>query len=103
LDYCVKNCGYAFQIIISTKEFLNELVKKFPETPVHLTASQHKILELIQQWHATLCIHSRYKNDFKHIGDMYRLLIYKGYRFPELSQDAMTVLNPPPVSYKSEI
>jgi hypothetical protein len=34
LDYCVKNCGYPFHLIISTKEFLNELVKKFPETPI---------------------------------------------------------------------
>ena len=34
LDYCVKNCGYPFQLIISTKDFLNELVKKFPETPI---------------------------------------------------------------------
>ena len=29
LDNCVKNCGYPFQLQISTKEFLNELVRRF--------------------------------------------------------------------------
>ncbi|RUS14364.1 VHS domain-containing protein [Endogone sp. FLAS-F59071] len=33
LDNCVKNCGYPFHLQISTKEFLNELVRKFPERP----------------------------------------------------------------------
>ncbi|CAJ0763370.1 18839_t:CDS:2, partial [Entrophospora sp. SA101] len=31
LDICVKNCGYPFHLQIATKEFLNELVRKFPE------------------------------------------------------------------------
>lgn len=33
LDNCVKNCGYPFHLQIATKEFLNELVRKFPERP----------------------------------------------------------------------
>jgi hypothetical protein len=33
LDICVKNCGYPFHLQISTKEFLNELVRRFPERP----------------------------------------------------------------------
>lgn len=33
LDTLVKNCGYPFQLQIATKEFLNELVRKFPERP----------------------------------------------------------------------
>ena len=60
-----------------------------------MTASQHRILELIQQWHTSLCVSSRYKHDFKHIGDMYRLLICKGYRFPELPPEATAALVPP--------
>ncbi|TPX71443.1 hypothetical protein SpCBS45565_g00998 [Spizellomyces sp. 'palustris'] len=94
LDYCVKNCGYPFHLIVSTKEFLNELVRRFPERPANVNMVQHRILELIQQWNATLCVTSRYKDDFKHINDMYRLLSYKGYRFPPLSKDAEAVLNP---------
>ncbi|KAJ3182723.1 hypothetical protein HDU87_008062 [Geranomyces variabilis] len=94
LDYCVKNCGYPFHLIISTKEFLNELVRRFPERPTNVTMVHHRILELVQQWNSTLCVTSRYKDDFRHINDMYRLLTYKGYRFPPISKDAAAVLNP---------
>ncbi|KAI9209029.1 VHS domain-containing protein [Polychytrium aggregatum] len=100
LDNCVKNCGYPFHLIISTKEFLNELVRRFPERPVNVTQVQYRILELIQQWNATLCVTSRYKDDFVHINDMYRLLSFKGYRFPAVAPDA-AVLNPPEV-FKTE-
>lgn len=34
---------------------------------------------------------SRHKQDFKHINDMYRLLQYKGYRFPESGHDNFTI------------
>ncbi|KAI8922909.1 VHS domain-containing protein [Entophlyctis helioformis] len=90
LDNCVKNCGYPFHLVLGSKEFLNELVRRFPETPGSIGMTQHRILEMIQLWNATLCVNSRYKEDFKHINDMYRLLMYKGYRFPELSADAVT-------------
>ena len=33
LDNLVKNCGYPFHLQILRKEFLNELVKRFPERP----------------------------------------------------------------------
>ncbi|KAI9093053.1 VHS domain-containing protein [Phlyctochytrium arcticum] len=101
LDYCVKNCGYPFHLIISTKEFLNELVRRFPERPGNVNLVHHRILELIQVWNATLCVTSRYKDDFKHINDMYRLLSYKGYRFPQMARDAGAGLNPTE-SFKTE-
>ncbi|KAJ3285252.1 hypothetical protein HK104_009580 [Borealophlyctis nickersoniae] len=62
---------------------------------MNVTSVQHRILELIQQWNSTLCVSSRYKEDFKHINDMYRLLQYKGYRFPAMSKEAANVLAPP--------
>lgn len=34
---------------------------------------------------------SRHKNDFKHINDMFRLLQYKGYRFPESGNDNFAI------------
>lgn len=34
LDLCAKNCGYSFHLAISTKEFLNSLVRRFPEHPM---------------------------------------------------------------------
>ncbi|TPX32721.1 hypothetical protein SmJEL517_g04196 [Synchytrium microbalum] len=95
LDQCVKNCGYPFHLIVGTKDFLNELVRRFPERPLQgVGPVQYRILELIQQWNATLCRHSRYKEDFKNINDMYNLLMYKGYRFPQLQQDSANVMAP---------
>ncbi|KAF9082150.1 hypothetical protein BGX23_012765 [Mortierella sp. AD031] len=95
LDNCVKNCGYPFHLQIATKEFLNELVRKFPERPLAVyTPAQNRILELIQEWYQTLCKSSRYKEDLVHIKDMHRLLAYKGYRFPPVKGDSASVLNP---------
>ncbi|OJJ02894.1 hypothetical protein ASPVEDRAFT_151488 [Aspergillus versicolor CBS 583.65] len=95
LDICVKNCGYPFHLQISTKEFLNELVRRFPERPaMRATRVQHRILESIEEWRQTICQTSRYKDDLGHIRDMHRLLLYKGYVFPEIRREDAAVLNP---------
>ncbi|KAK7943508.1 ADP-ribosylation factor-binding protein, partial [Apiospora aurea] len=95
LDICVKNCGYPFHLQISTKEFLNELVRRFPERPpIRPTRVQTKILEAIEEWRSTICETSRYKEDLGFIRDMHRLLSYKGYAFPEVRRDDAAVLNP---------
>lgn len=95
LDICVKNCGYPFHLQISTKEFLNELVRRFPERPpIRSTRTQNKILELIEEWRQTICQTSKYKEDLGFIRDMHRLLSYKGYVFPEVRPDDAAVLNP---------
>lgn len=95
LDICVKNCGYSFHLQISRKEFLNELVKRFPERPP-FTYSRTQILVLgaIEEWRQTICRTSKYKDDFGYIRDMHRLLSYKGYTFPEVNKDDAAVLNP---------
>ncbi|KAI1346726.1 ADP-ribosylation factor-binding protein GGA2 [Xylaria sp. FL0043] len=95
LDICVKNCGYPFHLQISAKEFLNELVRRFPERPpLRYTRVQSKILEAIEEWRSTICETSRYKEDLGFIRDMHRLLSYKGYHFPEVRRDDVAVLNP---------
>lgn len=95
LDICVKNCGYPFQLQISTKEFLNELVRRFPERPpIRTTRVQNRILELIEEWRRTICETSKYKEDLGFIRDMHRLLHYKGYQFPQISREDAAVLNP---------
>ncbi|KAI1082574.1 VHS-domain-containing protein [Whalleya microplaca] len=95
LDICVKNCGYPFHLQISTKEFLNELVRRFPERPpARYTKVQAKILEAIEEWRSTICETSRHKDDLGFIRDMHRLLSYKGYHFPEVRRDDAAVLNP---------
>ncbi|KAF2871029.1 ADP-ribosylation factor-binding protein-like protein GGA1 [Massariosphaeria phaeospora] len=95
LDICVKNCGYPFHLQISTKEFLNELVRRFPERPpLHSSRVQSRILELIEEWRQTICLTSRHKEDLGFIRDMHRLLSYKGYIFPEVRKEDAAVLNP---------
>ncbi|KAL8824192.1 MAG: hypothetical protein Q9170_008229 [Blastenia crenularia] len=95
LDICVKNCGYPFHLQISTKEFLNELVRRFPERPpIRPSRVQMKILEAIEEWRMTICQTSRYKEDLGFIRDMHRLLSYKGYMFPEIRREDAAVLNP---------
>ncbi|KAI9894191.1 MAG: hypothetical protein M1814_004045 [Vezdaea aestivalis] len=95
LDICVKNCGYPFHLQISTKEFLNELVRRFPERPpVRPSRVQTKILEAIEEWRQTICTNSKHKDDLGFIRDMHRLLLYKGYMFPEVRREDASVLNP---------
>lgn len=95
LDICVKNCGYAFHLQVSTKDFLNELVRRFPERPpIRVTRVQNRILELIEEWRSTICVTSKYREDLGFIRDMHRLLSYKGYTFPEVKKEDAAVLNP---------
>jgi ADP-ribosylation factor-binding protein GGA len=54
LDSCAKNCGYPVHIILSTKEFLNDLVKRFPDRPLNIGPVQYHILDLIGTWNSTL-------------------------------------------------
>lgn len=94
LDILVKNCGYPLHLQIATKEFLNEMVKRFPERPpVFPSPVQSKILELIHEWKLTLCVTSKHREDLVHIRDMHRLLTYKGYRFPNVDSRAASVMN----------
>lgn len=79
LDHLVKNVGYPFHLQVATKEFLNELVRRFPERPpLFPSPAQTKILSLIHEWKNTICIDSKRKEDLVHIRDMHRLLTYKG-------------------------
>ncbi len=95
LDYLVKNCGYPIHLQISRKEFLNELVKRFPERPpAAYTRIQRLILGEIAEWVQTICRTSRYKEDLGYIRDMYRLLRSKGYDFPAVKSEDAAVLNP---------
>ncbi|ORY91305.1 hypothetical protein BCR43DRAFT_480107 [Syncephalastrum racemosum] len=95
LDNCVKNCGYPFQLQIATKEFLNELVRKFPERPAPFPNPViQRVLYMIKEWKVALTDMSRHKDDLIHIKDMYRLLRFKGYRFPELRDASVAALAP---------
>lgn len=85
LDTLVQSCGYAFHLQIATKEFLNELVRRFPERPPPFPGPvMSRILELIHTWKEGICTESRWKDDLGNIRDMHRLLTFKGYRFRDM-------------------
>ena len=68
LDTLVQSCGYPFQLQIATKEFLNELVRRFPERPPPFPGPvMSRILELIHGWKEGICQESRFKDDFGNI------------------------------------
>lgn len=87
LDTLVQSCGYPFHLQIATKEFLNELVRRFPERPPPFPNSvMTRILDLIHSWKEGICTDSRWKEDLGNIRDMHRLLTFKGYRFREIGR-----------------
>ncbi|KXS22450.1 VHS-domain-containing protein, partial [Gonapodya prolifera JEL478] len=80
LDNLVKNCGMPFQMQVGSKEFLGALVKNLPEIPPPIpNALQYRILELLQEWNATLA-EGRYAEDFRNVRAVWNYLQYKGYR-----------------------
>ena len=95
LDVIVKNCGYPVHLQISRKEFLNELVKRFPEQPpIRYSNVQKLILTAIEEWYQTFAKHGDYKKDMGYIRDMHRLLKFKGYSFPQIDNKDLAVLKP---------
>jgi len=89
LDTLVQSCGYPFHLQISTKEFLNELVRRFPERPPPFPGPvMSRILELIGGWKEGICTDSRWKEDLGNIRDMHRLLTFKGYRFRDAGRSS---------------
>lgn len=95
LDVLVKNCGYPIHLQISRKEFLNQLVKRFPEhPPLRYSKVQKLILTAIEEWYQTICKHATYKEDLTYIRDMRRLLKYKGYLFPRIQAADLAVMRP---------
>ncbi|CEL63503.1 putative ADP-ribosylation factor-binding protein C25H2,16c OS=Schizosaccharomyces pombe (strain 972 / ATCC 24843) GN=SPBC25H2.16c PE=1 SV=1 [Rhizoctonia solani AG-1 IB] len=82
LQTLVNSLGHLFHLQIATKEFLNELVRRFPERPPPFPGPiMTRILDLIHEWKESICKESRWKEDLGNIKDMHRLLGYKGYRF----------------------
>lgn len=102
LDACVKNCGYAFHLAISRKEFLNKLVASFSyRPPRELTSVQLLILEMIEEWNLTLAKSAVYRDDLGNIRDMRRLLASRGYMFPEINNSELLALSSDQNSLKS--
>ncbi|KAJ2159178.1 ARF-binding protein [Coemansia sp. RSA 552] len=102
LDNLVKNCGHAVHYQIGSREFLNELFKRFPEyQPAFPNPVHGRVLEMLQEWRVTLCQRSRYREDLQRINDMYALLCRKGWRFPRIDTDNVAVVLEPTDTLKT--
>ncbi|KAJ2786229.1 ARF-binding protein [Coemansia javaensis] len=102
LDNLIKNCGHPVHYQVASREFLNELFRRFPEyQPATPNAVHRRILELLQEWQVTLCRRSRYREDLQRINDMYALLCRKGWRFPRIDSDNVAVVLEPEDTLKT--
>ncbi|KAJ2555244.1 ARF-binding protein [Coemansia sp. RSA 1933] len=102
LDNLVKNCGHSVHYQVASREFLNDLFRRFPEYQPSIANPVHqRILEMLQEWRVTLCRHSRYKDDLQRINDMCSLLRRKGWRFPEVEDENVAVMLGPKDSLRS--
>ncbi|OMJ16006.1 putative ADP-ribosylation factor-binding protein [Smittium culicis] len=103
LDNLVKNCGHAVHYQIASKDFLNQLVRRFPEfQPSTSNPVQQKILEMLQEWRFSLCENSRYKEDLTKIKDMCNLLQRKHWRLPKPSSNNTAVILGPQNTIRSQ-
>ena len=92
LDTLVQSCGYPIYLQIATKDFLNELVRRFPERPPPFPSPvMSRVLDLINTWKDGICVESKWKDDLGNIRDMHRLLTFKGYRFRDLGRQQPAV------------
>ncbi|KAJ1948389.1 ARF-binding protein, partial [Linderina macrospora] len=103
LDNLVKNCGHSVHYQVATRDFLNELFRRFPEyqpampNPVH-----YRILEMLHEWRQTLCKRSRHREDLQRINDMYSLLRRKGWHFPDVDVSNYAVVFGPEDTLRSK-
>ncbi|KAJ3337069.1 hypothetical protein HDU93_001692 [Gonapodya sp. JEL0774] len=103
LDNLVKNCGTPFQMQIGHKEFLTGLTRKFPEHPPSIVSPvQYRILELLQEWNATLA-QGRYASDFRHVRAVCNQLSYRGYRFTDFNADTSVLKERPVLRNEKEL
>ncbi|KAJ2768472.1 ARF-binding protein [Coemansia nantahalensis] len=102
LDNLIKNCGHPVHYQVASREFLNELFRRFPEyQPRESHPVQYRILEMLQEWRVTLCQRSRHREDLQRINDMYSLLCRKGWRFPQIDSDNVAVVLEPENTLKT--
>ncbi|XP_068148438.1 TOM1-like protein 2 isoform X2 [Drosophila tropicalis] len=91
LETCVKNCGKAFHVLVSQKDFINDLVKLIGPKNDPPAIMQEKVLSLIQIWA------DAFKNqpDLNGVTQMYMELKNKGIEFPATDLDAMAPIYTP--------
>lgn len=91
LETCVKNCGKRFHLLVSQKDFVQDLVKMIGPKNDPPTAVQEKVLSLIQSWADAFRSHQ----DMQGVVQVYNDLRNKGVEFPATDLDAMAPIYTP--------
>lgn len=91
LETCVKNCGRRFHLLVSQKDFIQDLVKMIGPKNDPPTAVQEKVLSLIQSWADAFRTHP----DMQGVVQVYTDLKNKGVEFPMTDLDSMAPIYTP--------
>uniref|UniRef100_A0A1W7R9F1 TOM1-like protein 2 n=1 Tax=Hadrurus spadix TaxID=141984 RepID=A0A1W7R9F1_9SCOR len=91
LETCVKNCGKRFHLLVTQKDFVQDLVKLIGPKNDPPTAVQEKVLSLIQSWADTF----RAIPEMQGVVLVYNDLKQKGIEFPMTDLDAMAPIYTP--------
>lgn len=91
LETCVKNCGKRFHQQITSKDFIQDLIKLIGPKNDPPPALQEKVLNLIQSWADAF----RSQPDLSGVYHIYLDLKAKGIEFPAQDFDAMAPIHTP--------
>lgn len=91
LETCVKNCGKAFHLLATQKEFIQELVKLIGPKNDPPAVVQEKVLSLIQIWADAF----RTQPDLSGVVQVHSELLNKGIEFPTTDLEAMAPIYTP--------
>lgn len=91
LETCVKNCGKPFHLLVSNKEFIQELVKLIGPKNDPPAIVQEKVLSLIQIWADAF----RKQADLNGVVQVYQELKNKGIEFPMTDLDSLAPIYTP--------
>lgn len=91
LETCVKNCGKAFHLLATQKEFIQELVKLIGPKNDPPAVVQEKVLSLIQIWADAF----RSQPDLSGVVQVHSELLNKGIEFPTTDLEAMAPIYTP--------
>lgn len=91
LETCVKNCGRRFHLVVSQKDFVQDLFKLIGPKNDPPTAVQEKVLSLIQNWAAAF----RSNPEMQGVVQVYNDLKAKGVEFPAADLETMVPIHTP--------
>lgn len=91
LEACVKNCGKRFHLLVTNKDFVQDLVKLIGPKNDPPAVVQEKVLSLIQSWAQAF----RGQTELQGVVQVYNELKSKGIEFPSIESEAMPPIHTP--------